>query len=66
MGISTTKNEPGEDRYLSQEEAIACAVASIRMEGYRLSDAEIDLIRRRISGEIDHEQFLEMVMRGTA
>lgn len=48
---------------VTTEKALKNQLASIRMEGYRFSDKEIENVKKCLSGELSFKQFIDKIIR---
>ena len=48
---------------VTTEKALKNQLASIRMEGYRFSDKEIENVKKCLSGELSFKQFTDKIIR---
>ena len=48
---------------VTTEKALKNELASIRMEGYRFSDKELDNVKKCLSGELTFKQFTDKIVR---
>lgn len=44
------------------EKAIQFAIVNMRIEGFELSDEEIEMVRKRMYGEISTDEYLKWVL----
>ena len=50
---------------ISTEKALKNQLASVRMEGYRFTDSEIENVRKCLSGELTFSQFKDKIVKDT-
>jgi len=48
---------------VTTEKALKNQLASVRMEGFRFSDKEIDNVRKCLSGELTFKQFTDKIIK---
>ena len=48
---------------ITTEKALQNQLASVRMDGYRFSDREIDNVRKCLSGELTFSQFKDKIVK---
>lgn len=48
---------------VTTEKALKNQLASIRMEGYRFSDKEIENVKKCLSGELSFKQFTDKIVK---
>ena len=49
---------------VTTEKALRNQLASVRMEGFRFSDNEIDNVKKCLSGELTFKQFTDKIVKG--